>query len=113
MDRLRLHNAAARIRAGNPQSLIRQRQQMLAEKRLRLTNAMRIIIEAERKRFAVLAAELQAVSPLDTLRRGYTIVENQRGQLVRSVADLAAQDEIVGRLADGRFTAVVRKILND
>jgi exodeoxyribonuclease VII large subunit len=113
MDRLRLHNAAARIRAGNPQPLIRERQQMLAEKRLRLTSAIRVIIEAERKRLAVLAAGLQAVSPLNTLKRGYVIVENQQGQLVRSVVDLAAQDEIVGRLADGRFTAVVRKILND
>ena len=90
-----------------------QRQQMLAEKRLRLTNAIRVIIEAERNRLAVLAAGLQAVSPLDTLKRGYAIVENQQGQLVRSVADLKTQEEIVGRLADGRFKAVVRKILND
>jgi len=113
MDRLRLHNSASRIRAGNPQPLIRERQQMLAEKRLRLTNAIRVIIEAERNRLAVLAAGLHAVSPLDTLKRGYAIVENQQGQLVRSVVDLEARDKIVGRLADGRFTAVVGKILKD
>jgi exodeoxyribonuclease VII large subunit len=113
MDRLRLHSAAARIRAGHPRPLIRERRQMLAEKRLRLTNAMRTRIEAERNRLAVLAAGLQAISPLDTLKRGYAIVENPQGQLVRSVDDLKARDEIIGRLADGRFTAVVRKILND
>jgi len=113
MDRLRLHNAMARIRAGNPRPLISESTQILAEKRLRLSNAIRVIIAAERKKLAVFAAGLQAVSPLDTLKRGYAIVENQQGQLVRSVATLEAQDEIIGRLTDGRFTATVRKILPD
>jgi exodeoxyribonuclease VII large subunit len=113
MDRLRLHNAVARIRAGNPQPLIREQEQVLAGTFLRLSNSIRVSTEAERKRLAVLAASLHAVSPLDTLKRGYVIVENQQGRLVRSVDDLQAQDEIVGRLNDGRFSAIVKNILAD
>ena len=113
MDRLRLHNTVARLRAGNPQPRIREQLQHLAEKRLRLSNAIRNTIETQRNRLAVLAAELQAVSPLDTLKRGYAIIENPEGQLVHGTADLKEQDEIIGRLTDGRFTAVVQKILPD
>jgi exodeoxyribonuclease VII large subunit len=113
MDRLRLDNIKARLLAGNPQPLIRQRIQTLTEKRSRLGNSIRSIIETEQNRLAVLAAGLQAISPLNTLKRGYAIVENQQGKLVRSSADIKEQDEIVTRLADGRFTAVVRKIRTD
>jgi exodeoxyribonuclease VII large subunit len=113
MDRLRLYNAVARIRAGNPQPLIREQEQVLAGTFLRLSNSIRVSTEAERKRLAVLAASLHAVSPLDTLKRGYVIVENQQGRLVRSVDDLQAQDEIVGRLNDGRFSAIVTKLHTD
>jgi exodeoxyribonuclease VII large subunit len=113
MDRLRLDNIKTRLRAGNPQPLIHQRIQTLTEKRLRLSNSIRAIIETEQNRLAVLAAGLQAISPLSTLQRGYAIVENQQGKLVRSSADIKEQDEIVTRLANGRFTAVVRKILTD
>ncbi|MAF84460.1 MAG: exodeoxyribonuclease VII large subunit [Gammaproteobacteria bacterium] len=113
MDRLRLHNAVARIRAGNPQLLIREREQILTKNGLRLTNAIRMRIEAERNRLAVLAAELQAVSPLGTLKRGYAIVEDQQGQLIHHTTQLKAQEEITGRLVDGKFTAVVGKIFTE
>jgi len=113
MERLRLNNAVARIRAGNPLPLIRERRQFLTGKYLRLDNAIRIAIEAEQKRLAVLAAGLQAVSPLDTLRRGYAIVENRQGRLVRSIGQLEVNEEITGRLADGRFSAVINKIPAD
>jgi len=113
LDRLRLDNIKARLFAGNPQPLIRARLQILTEKRLRLSSSIRVIIATEQNRLAVLAARLQAISPLNTLQRGYAIVENQHGKLVRSSADIKEQEEIVTRLADGRFTAVVKKILID
>ncbi len=95
-----------------PRSLFHELQK-LTEKRLRLSSSIRAIIETEQNRLAVLAAGLQAISPLNTLQRGYAIVENQQGKLVRSSADIKEQEEIVTRLADGRFTAVVKKILTD
>ncbi len=113
MGQLRLHHAVARLRAGNPLPFIQQRRQALVEKRLRLGNSIHIKIAAEHKKLAVLAAGLQTVSPLDTLKRGYALIENQRGQLVRSTANLKEKDKIVARVADGRFTATVNKILID
>ncbi len=113
MDRLRLGNDMARLKASNPRPAIREHRRRLAEIQLRMASAVRVGIAAERKRLAVLAAGLQACSPLDTLRRGYAIVEDRHGRLIHSTAALRPQDEIVGRLADGRFTAVVDKILPD
>jgi len=113
ITRLRLQHAVARLRAGNPQPLVHQHKQNLVEQRYRLSHMMQAKIEAERKRLAVLAAGLHAVSPLDTLRRGYAIVENQHGELVRSTANLREKDKIVARVADGRFTAVISKVFVD
>lgn len=113
MDRLRLEYVVTRLRSGNPQPAIRKRLQLLGEKRLRLSNAIQVRINVENNRLAVLAAGLQAVSPLETLKRGYAIVENPQGNIVRSTAAIKVHDEIVARLADGRFSAIVRKILAD
>ncbi|HJP39040.1 MAG TPA: exodeoxyribonuclease VII large subunit [Gammaproteobacteria bacterium] len=113
MDRLRLRNAVLRIRAGNPLTLIREQRQVLAGQSRQLSNAIRHVTEAEHQRLAVLAARLQTISPLDTLKRGYTIVENPQGQPVRSTQDIKEKDRITGRLTDGSFRATVNKILPD
>ena len=112
-DRLRLRNATARLRAGNPRPLVREQTQILAERRLRLVNSIRLSIDAGQNRFALLATGLQAVSPLDTLKRGYSIVEDSSGRLVRSTKDIKENDRITGRLADGCFRATVNKTLPD
>ncbi len=113
MDRLRLRNAVLRIRAGNPLTLIREQRQVLAGQSRQLSNAIHHVTEAEHQRLAVLAARLQTISPLDTLKRGYTIVENPQGQPVRSTQDIKEKDRITGRLTDGSFRATVNKILPD
>ena len=113
MERLRLNNVMARLNTANPQSRLNDHKRTLAEKNLRLANAIHTAIERDRSRLAVMAAGLQAVSPLDTLQRGYAIIENSAGHLVRSTKDIKEKDGITGRLTDGCFRATVNKILPD
>jgi len=44
------------------------------------------------------------------LRRGYGIVEDEKGKLVRSVAGTRAGDQLTVILADGRVHADVREV---
>jgi exodeoxyribonuclease VII large subunit len=60
-----------------------------------------------RERLQLLERTLQAVSPLATLERGYAIVENERGEILRDAADAPTGTIIEARLAKGRIRAKV------
>jgi len=52
---------------------------------------------------------LQSLSPLATLERGYSITRKlATGEIVRSVAQIAAGDRIETQVSDGKFESVVR-----
>lgn len=54
-----------------------------------------------------LRSRVRAMSPLATLERGYALVVRPGGSVVTSVADVAADDAIAVRLANGSLQAVV------
>ena len=53
-------------------------------------------------------ARVRSLSPLATLQRGYAVVQDERGTVVRRAADVAAGDTLRVRVADGELTAEVR-----
>jgi exodeoxyribonuclease VII large subunit len=61
-----------------------------------------------RERLQLLERTLQAVSPLATLERGYAIVQNERGEILRDAAVAPAGTLIEARLAKGRLRAKVQ-----
>ena len=65
-------------------------------------------LKAVRQTVGQLANQLEALSPLRVLGRGYSLTHlNDEQQLVRSVEDVAAGDELLTRLADGRIISQV------
>jgi exodeoxyribonuclease VII large subunit len=74
---------------------------------LRLLAAIRRQLDGERRRLAIAAAGLNGRSPLATLQRGYAIVTDKSGEVVRDAAMLAPGDKVTGRLAKGHFDASV------
>jgi exodeoxyribonuclease VII large subunit len=61
-----------------------------------------------RERLLPLVRTLHAVSPLATLARGYAIVKNERGEIVRKTQDAPAGTLIEARLAHGNVRAKVQ-----
>jgi exodeoxyribonuclease VII large subunit len=57
-----------------------------------------------------LDARLHSLSPLAVLQRGYALVLDAEGTLVRSAASLAPGDQVTTRLSDGAFTSRVESI---
>jgi exodeoxyribonuclease VII large subunit len=110
MEQLKAANLESRLAGGSPAVRLRMQQQLLVHGRLRLASAIRVQLERPRRQLAVLAASLQGVSPLQTLERGYAIVQDQRtGQVLRDAASLKAGDRVTARLARGAFTATVQE----
>jgi len=56
---------------------------------------------------STLDARLHSLSPLAVLDRGYALVLDTDGVLIRSAAQVAAGDKLVTRLADGAFISRV------
>lgn len=88
------------------------RQLTLAEHRLaavnqRLVAAAPRSLRRHRERLTAVARELQAVSPLAVLGRGYAILEDPRGRVVRRADDASPGDRLTARLGDGHLTLEV------
>ena len=58
-------------------------------------------------------AKLDAMSPLKVLTRGYSIVQQQDGSILRSVSQTEPGREIQVKLTDGSLNAVVSSIQED
>jgi len=56
-----------------------------------------------------LSGRLEALSPVAILERGYALVFDSSGNLVKSSSRLKAGEEITARLAKGTITAKVTK----
>ena len=67
-------------------------------------------IESARSQFGVTVAELDAMSPLRTLERGYAIAQNASGAIVREASAVSAGDELHVRLWKGAVDCRVEEI---
>ena len=65
------------------------------------------LIEPRRLQLRGLARALESVSPLATLGRGYAIVFDENGQVLRRAADARDGDRLRARLADGELALKV------
>lgn len=72
-----------------------------------LADCMRSRIAAAHRRFEPLEAHLTQLSPLRILDRGYAIVQNESGAVVKHPMDAPAGTEIKVRIAKGKLTAEV------
>ncbi len=101
--RSRLRHAAAVLRATQPQrrlAVLRERLQSLG---LRPQAAIARELQRDTLKLRALARSLEAVSPLATVARGYSIIADAEGRLVRSVAQVRPGDPVSARLSDGEL----------
>ena len=94
----------------NPQHRLEYQRQWVYALQRRLTQAM--LHQQERKRAALgkNAGLLHAISPLAVLGRGYSIVQQKNGDIVRSSAEVHPGENISITLAQGRIDCEVKKI---
>ncbi|MBS0289861.1 MAG: exodeoxyribonuclease VII large subunit [Proteobacteria bacterium] len=94
----------------HPKQMLQQAYQLCAHKHKQLWMLINQYLERSQSGLSLLSARLQAISPLATLSRGYAIVTTLEGSVLNDVKDLIPQQEIQIRLAQGNFSAIVKKI---
>lgn len=91
----------------SPRATLDNNRQRVDTLHARLEQAMRHTLERAQGRMAVTGTRLTAVSPLATLSRGYAIVRNEEGHIIRSVQNVVAADRLTVRVTDGTFAVTV------
>jgi exodeoxyribonuclease VII large subunit len=98
---------AAAILHHDPRRNLAHAGQHLSDLRARLIYGFDRLRDASASQLASLDARLHTLSPLAVLDRGYALVLSAEGVLIRSAAQVAADDQVTTRLADGSFTSRV------
>lgn len=101
----RLQNSRA---LSNPQRMLEGRMQRFDFASVRLEQVFNAALTQKQHSCGVLAAKLDALSPLTVLARGYSVTENIDGKIIRSIADVRWGDEIVTQVGDGNVISVVQ-----
>ncbi|MDC0942903.1 exodeoxyribonuclease VII large subunit [Gammaproteobacteria bacterium] len=70
---------------------------------------MKNLIDKKKLMLESITSNLNAISPLAVLDRGYAIVMNENGQALKSSKDIKVGDTVTTRLGDGGFTSNVSK----
>lgn len=103
----RCETVAASVRHYDARRRLASIRQRLEGQISNLAAATRTRLLERRGAFDRQAASLEALSPVAILNRGYALVFDAKGQLVKDAARLEAGEEISARLARGRFRARV------
>ncbi len=73
----------------------------------RLTYAMQSNLQHKSERFVHLIEQLQLVSPLATIARGYSVIRDTENNVISSVTQITVNDEISVQVTDGSIKAKV------
>jgi exodeoxyribonuclease VII large subunit len=103
----RVIELAAAVLRHDPRQRLAHAQQHFAAGRTRLLHAAERLLHERRAQLQALDARLHSLSPLAVLDRGYALVLNANGVLVRSAAQVSRGDQLTTRLADGSLTSRV------
>lgn len=90
-----------------PRRTIWERQQYLDQLLRLLTSSGKIGLERSKNRLSLLMSQLDALSPLRVLMRGYSVTTTETGRVVRSVSEAPVGVRILTRLSDGTLQSQV------
>ncbi|EKA7373745.1 exodeoxyribonuclease VII large subunit [Vibrio parahaemolyticus] len=96
-----------RLQLNSPVKHLAQQKSRLERVEHKLLDAMDRKLLTMRHQLAIAAEKLDTVSPLATLKRGYSITQTEQGKVVTSADDVKTGDLLVTRLANGEINSTV------
>ena len=109
-QRLRLQQLLQSRIMRNPRELVENRRMRLDTAYSELSYQYLQGLTKHQKRFSQLMAKLDALNPMQVLGRGYSIVQNRQGGVVKSINETEIGQNLNIRLSDGRLGCIVQSI---
>lgn len=106
----RMERLNSRLEHQHPQARINDLKRHCEQLLKRLHRATTHLLENRQQRFAAATHLLDAVSPLNTLGRGYSMTLDKQGKLIKSVATVTTGQTVVSRHRDGELQCTVDAI---
>jgi exodeoxyribonuclease VII large subunit len=106
----RLRDALAHLRAQDPRRRLAERRARLEQLSAALATGLPQRLALLRGRLDSLAAQLGQLSPVKVLERGYALVQDEHGRLLRRASEAAPGQSLRVRLHEGRLVVEVRDI---
>ena len=113
----RLNAVKLRLAAFSPESARAQLENRLNRRRMMLDSlstsiqhSMSRLLSDRKAKAQLLTHKMQALSPLAVLGRGYSIVTDKNGNVIKSASGVSAGDNISIKLSDGRILADVQEV---
>jgi exodeoxyribonuclease VII large subunit len=107
--RRRWEQVSAAVRHYDARRVLAGMRRDLASHATAITSAMHTLLLRRRSRLEQIDQQLKALSPTAILERGYALVFDSSGKLVKNSAQVEAGEEISARLAHGSLTARVER----
>ena len=89
---------------------LNRRRMMLDSLTVNMQHAVSTLLTQKKSRSELLRHKLEALSPLAVLQRGYSIVTDSNGNVIKTVSQVAPGDGISIILSDGRILADVQEV---
>lgn len=105
---LRLQRLMQNRELRNPQEVIEKHRMYLDEIQERLSRLSSDRLSHEQKRFVELMAKLDALNPMKVLSRGYAVVQDSQGKIIRSIKETEAGQNLDIQISDGRLDCIVQ-----
>ena len=103
----------ARMQQHSPNQRAKQFRIQFENINSRFQRATKLLISEKTKKLQYLVHTLDALSPLHTLKRGYAIVKDQDGNIIRHVGDVNENQIIKTELAKGHIFSTITEINDD
>lgn len=112
--REQVHEVQRDLSGLNPILVIKQGLVRIPHLSKRLEGRMCVTMERHRHRVRATLAQLNTLSPLAVLGRGYSILQTvPTGQILHRASDVETGQELEAQLARGRLSCVVTRVLDD
>src|SRR5438477_7123949 len=98
-----LIHVARALQARSPAREFMVRRNRFVDLRRRFAELPKRVLETTRHRFRLVEGILRVLGPNATLRRGYSITTDDRGEVIRTVAAIRPRMKIRTRVSDGEF----------
>ena len=112
--RERVHEVQRDLSSLNPILAIKQGLATIPQFSKRLDGQMGVILAQHHHRIRAALAQLNTLSPLAVLGRGYSILSTvPSGQILRRAHDVEVGQELEAQLARGRLSCIVTRVFDD
>jgi len=114
MDYLKSHHTLltrySEVLTMKPSMLLKEQDKSLARYKEELLKTIRLRLENNRSRIKSLDKVIEVVSPVNTLKRGFTITRLKDGTILKSSTQVKEKENLVTEFADGKVTSLVSDI---